>query len=409
VTAVLLALVVQAAEPVAALVGGDVYTVTQGVVRGGTVLLRGEMIAEVGLNVEVPPEATRVELAGFRVYPGWVSATGRGIGGGRGSEGGKLADSLDPFHLSMELGVACGLTSCFVDGGGPNGVVRLKVGQVDGLVWFEPGAVNLTNTWLRGGATARDEARRRFGLARDYLAARKEYEKRKAAGSLKADEKEPARPAADDEIKLLSGELRGRMEASRRPEIQRALKLVEEFPFRLTLVGVEEGWIRPEEISRAGVACVVDARSRLDPDEAAAGPSGSTIELAAILHRAGVTVALAPPQPTLGTDGLGGRNLMTLPLAAGYAIRGGLPEPAALEGITIAAARVLGIDDKVGSIEKGKQADLIVLDGDPFHYETLVQKTFVAGREVYDKNRSPFFKHVRPREIKTTAPPVKKP
>lgn len=400
--ALLLALQAAASDPkpVTALVGADVVTVTQGVIRGGTVLIRGDVIEEAGSAVEIPAAATRIDLKGFRVYPGWIAADGRGIGGG--GSGGKFADSLDPFHLTMELGVAGGLTSCFLDGGGNNAVIRLSVGRVEGLVWQEPAATDLTASWLRAAPSKRQEMRDRFRQAREYLARKKEYDKAKTAGTLKPDEKEPAKPGADEEIRLLSGESRARMAASRWPEIRTALDLVEEFPFKLTLVGAEEAWLHPELLSRSGVSCVVDARSRLSRDEAG-GPGGSTIELAAILHRAGVKVALSAPEAGIDTGGLGGRNLMNLPMSAAFAIRGGLPEPAALEGITITAAQILGVEEKTGSIEKGKQADLIVLDGDPFHYETLVHKTFVAGREVYDKSRSPLLRHVRPREIKTTA------
>lgn len=398
-------------DKVTALVGGDVYTVTQGVVRGGTVLIRGDKIEAVGDAVEIPEGSTVMDVKGFRVYPGWIAASARGIGGGMPGSG-KAADSLDPFDLTMELGVACGLTSCFLEPGGVSfwggrasasgatAVMRLTVGDVEKIVWREPASVDLTAAWLNATPSQRYDLLDKFRQAKEHLAAKKDYEARKGAGKLKKDEKEPKPPGGvEQQLQLLAREIDARMDASRWADIRTALDLVERYPFPLSLVGVEEGWIHPDEISRAGVRCVVDARARLDEDKSANRPSGSRIELAAILHKAGVKVALIPPSANISTGGIGGRDLMTLPLAAAFAIRGGLPEQAALEGITITAAEICGIEGRVGSIEAGKQADLIVVDGDPFHYLTMVQKTFVAGREVYDKSTSPYFKHIRPKEI----------
>lgn len=395
-------------DPITALVGADVYTVTRGVIRNGTVLIKGKMIHKVGADVEVPDEATTVHLQGFRLYPGWVAASGSGFGGF--ARGGKSADSLDPFHLSMKLGTACGITTVFQGSGRSSAVIRLTVGEVADLVWFEPAATDLTGQWLRANSSRRHALREKFRKAKNYLARQKDYDRRKAAKKLEKDEKPPAKPGGvDAQLKLLKGETRARMSASRWSEIRTALNLVDEFPFKLTLMGVEEGWIHPEEISRAGVTCIINPRSQRQPDKNTNHPSGSTIELAGILHRAGVKIAVIPPSTRISTGGIGGRDLMTLPLSVGFAIRGGLPEQAALESITITAAEIIGIEDKVGSIEVGKAADLIVLDGDPFHYKTLVQKTYVAGREVYDKNTSPFFKHIRPKEIKVSAPKKAKP
>ena len=172
-------------EKVTALVGGDVYTVTHGVVRGGTVLIRGDKIEAVGDTVEIPEGATVLELKGHRVYPGWIAASARGIGGG---VQGKAADSLDPFDLTMELGVACGLTSCFLEPGGvgfwggrasasgETSVIRLTVGDVQNLVWYEPGAFEWTSAWIHAEPSKRYEMLDKFKQAKAFLAQKKDYE-----------------------------------------------------------------------------------------------------------------------------------------------------------------------------------------------------------------------------------------
>ena len=78
-------------------------------------------------------------------------------------------------------------------------------------------------------------------------------------------------------------------------------------------------------------------------------------------------------------------------------MRGGLPEQAALEAITIVPARMMGVSHRLGSIEVGKDCDLIVTDGDVLHYRTFVQYAIVDGRVMYDKQDELFFAHIRPR------------
>jgi cytosine/adenosine deaminase-related metal-dependent hydrolase len=78
-------------------------------------------------------------------------------------------------------------------------------------------------------------------------------------------------------------------------------------------------------------------------------------------------------------------------------MRGGLGEQAALESVTLGAARVLGVEDRLGSIDPGKDADLIVTSGDLLDYRTFVEFTIVNGKVVYDRQKSTFFSHIRPR------------
>jgi len=86
-----------------------------------------------------------------------------------------------------------------------------------------------------------------------------------------------------------------------------------------------------------------------------------------------------------------------LPLDGAFAIRGGLDEQTALEAITITAAELCGVEGRVGSLEEGKDADVVVLDGDPFDYRTFVELTFVNGKLLYEKATSPYFSHLRSR------------
>jgi hypothetical protein len=149
---------------------------------------------------------------------------------------------------------------------------------------------------------------------------------------------------------------------------------------------------------------IITPRDRRTRSETLVRDGGSSIENAAILHRHGVQVAVIPASPGISLGGIVGRDLLHFATEAAFAIRGGLPEAAALEALTIVPARMLGIDWRVGTLEKGKDADLIVTDGDLLHYQTWVQWAIVEGKVVYDKQEEMYFAHIRPRPEAALAP-----
>jgi imidazolonepropionase-like amidohydrolase len=120
-------------------------------------------------------------------------------------------------------------------------------------------------------------------------------------------------------------------------------------------------------------------------------------------------VAVLPQDTSISLSGLVGRDLGHLPIEAAFAVRGGLPELAALQAITLVPARLLGVEHRVGSLERGKDCDLIVTDGDLLHYETFVQYAVVEGKLVYDKEKEHYFAHIRPREEADVVPVVPQP
>jgi hypothetical protein len=122
------------------------------------------------------------------------------------------------------------------------------------------------------------------------------------------------------------------------------------------------------------------------------------------LYSRGVQVAIVPASKGVDLGGIAGRDIMHLPIEADFAVRGGLPESAAIAAITIVPARILGVDHRIGTLEVGKDCDLLVMDGDLLHYQTLVQYTVVDGKQVYDKEAELWFAHIRPRTTASLAP-----
>ncbi len=392
-----------------ALVGGDVETVTKGRLKKATVLIKDGKIHRVGTEVEIPADAVTYDVTGKLVCPGFVVCSARSLGVSGFSSSPKIADAVDPYSEALNLALASGITSAYVEtgmGGGmfggrtsgissPNAVLKMTYGDLDSMVIAEPAAVQLSQ-WITGSATERYAIRESFQLVREYLEKVKEFDARKAAGKTAANENPPAAPAGKEAyVKLMKGEIIARIAASRADEIRRALQLVNDFMFKCVLTDVDEGWTMADEIGRSRCWCVITPRRKVQADKNSNQPSGWTIEQAAILKKAGVKFGITALTPQVSTGGIAGRDLMNLNLEAGFAIRGGLDEQAALEALTITAAEMCGVDQRLGSIEAGKDADLIVLDGGVFDYRTFVEKTFINGKLMYDKETASIYNHLK--------------
>jgi hypothetical protein len=183
-------------------------------------------------------------------------------------------------------------------------------------------------------------------------------------------------------------------------------RLAQEYGFRPVIEGCQEGWTVADELGRAGARVILTARDRRSKDEQQVAAGGTSIENAAILHKSGCMVSVTPPTEGVDLGGLEGRDIRMLTIEAGFAVRGGLPDKAGLEAITIVPARIMGISHRVGSLEVGKDFDVLVTDGDILHYKTYVQWAFVDGRMAYDKEKELFYAHIRPRpqaELKVDA------
>jgi imidazolonepropionase-like amidohydrolase len=113
--------------------------------------------------------------------------------------------------------------------------------------------------------------------------------------------------------------------------------------------------------------------------------SGTWIEMSRVLEQTGVPFSLGTLSSSISLNGLAGRDLTSLPLEAAFAVRGGASERTALAALTIVPARQLGLQDRLGSLEVGKDADLLIFDGDPLDYRTYVETALVSGRTVYER------------------------
>jgi len=428
------------------LTGGDVHTVTGPVLRNTAVLVKNNVIAGLGRDLEIPEGAEILDVAGMRVYPGLIAVSSSGIVGREPPE-----NSTDVFGLGMILGLSGGLTTVVTG----NTAAKLTYGTLEDMVVKRK--IFTTLRYERRYPQRRADLVRDLEKVRQYIRDLSAWEMKKSMGDKEAEEpdKKWIKGKYDTYLKLLRREITALIEADNMQDLIDASGLAGGFGFRLVIRGGGEGWTTAPELGRKGVSLIITPRrkrwSRMQKNPGDVGevcgcevdeheeneeclgffeklssmecedeeetaetiardssrllrPSGWSIENARILYESGVPFAIIPGSNRIGLWGLTGRDLLMMPMEAAFAVRGGLPDKAAVEAITINAARILGIDHRVGTIEVGKDADLVVCDGDLLHYKTMVQWVVVNGRVAYDKEKESLFAHIRPRGKAGTEP-----
>lgn len=374
-------------SPWFAVVGGDVHTVTDGVIRGGTVLCRDGRIVAVGAAQRLPEGTRTLDARGMHVYPGLVAVNSSGLVRGNGAS---ARDSFDPFALNLDLALTGGLTTVQ----GSDVIVKLTRGSLDGHLLGTRPWRNLSVSPT--SPASRRDLRAKFSGAREFLRELRAWQVEKEIDQAEGEEPKPE-GVDEDALALLRGEAIARFNADGTKDLLAICDFLEEFPIQAVIFGGREAWTVAGRLGRTGARLVLTVRDKAWADETVNRPSGWTIENARILHEHGVEFAILPESAGFSTGGILGRDLMNLPLEAAFAIRGGLPQEAALRALTLDAAKILGVEDRIGSIEPGKDADLIICGGDLFHYRTFVEWAVVGGRIVYDKQKAPYFAHIRPR------------
>lgn len=395
-----------------AIVGGDVYLGTGQRMTNATVLLGDAKIVAVGTDLELPEGTTILDAKGRVVCPGFVAVQGNGMGAPRS---GPFVDGVNPFDPEIKQALAAGITS-FLAGsagsgntpGGDNAVIKLAYGDVAGMVLMENSVVGMS---LPLGAVDFDRLTELIDKTKAFRDELADYHKRKHD----ANDKPPTAPPGSDKLqKVLAGEARlwigfgggfGRRgrggNEDDRDAIRQAMALAQRLGQGVVLQRPISAWQLPDEIGATGSMVILCPRDRTSPDPEDPDHSGSNIAAAAILAEAGVPVAVTTPQggfgggSGVGTGGILGQDLNTPHIDAAFAVRGGLDNRKALRTLTLDAAKILGADARIGSIEPGKDADVLILDGDPLHYRTFVLTALVNGKVVYEKDKEPFYSHIK--------------
>lgn len=392
----LLALPAAAWAETVAITGGKVVTGgPAGTIEGGTVLLQDGKIRAVGRDVAIPAGARRVDAAGKVVTPGFMDSLSRlGLVEVQAVEetvetrtqdeeitaAFSVADMVNPRSILMATNRIEGLTRAVVAPAPGNSLIA---GQ--GAVIHLGGDVEGSGFLLREPAAMFGVLRRNFGggsraaallRLREILHDAREYAKDRSAYQ-QGEMRELAVSRLDLEAlqPVLRGEMPLVMALNRAADIQAVLRLAKEEKLKLILAGAGEAWVVADEIAAARVPVLLAPLNNLP---GSFDVLGATLENAARLHKAGVTFAFMSSAA---------HEAYSIRQAAGNAVAYGLPWDAAIAALTSVPARLWGIGDSYGSLEPGKDADVVVWTGDPLEVTSYATEVFIRGRQVPIRSR----------------------
>lgn len=379
-----------------AIVNGELWTVSRGRFSRGTVLVEQGKILAAGDRVEVPADAEVYDAGGRPVTPGLVDAhTHLGISEeGIGFEGAdyneksdpvtpylRALDGINPEEMGLKDAALGGVTACAIAPGSANvlggQMVAVKTWGtvVDQMVLRQPCGLKAAfgenpkrvyNEQKKAPQTRMGTA----GLLRKTLADAAAYLQRKRGSA------SPEAPfVADLSLEAVAGVLEGRYplraHAHRADDIMTALRIADEFGISIVIEHATEGHKVAAELARRNVPAVVgpllSSRAKYELRE-------RSLATPRVLHEAGVRVALMTDHPVVPTQ--------FLPLCAGLAVREGLPEEEALRAITLTAAEILGLDHRLGSLDAGKDADVVVWSGHPLEVRSQPDLVLCDGEAI---------------------------
>jgi imidazolonepropionase-like amidohydrolase len=379
-----------------AITGGKVYPVSGAPIENGTVLIRDGKIAAVGASVTIPDGAQRIDATGKWVTPGIVNAaTTVGLveidavpetreTAARGHDGVAAAftvwDGLNPRSVLIPVAREDGVTSAVVlpNGGlisGQAAFIDLVDGSATDMVVKSPIAMV-----AQVGDKQAAETRARGEL---LVRLREILEDARTYGRRKADfERAQTRPFAVSRLDLeaLQPVVQGRLPllvtADKASDIQSALKLARDFGLRLMIAGGAEAWMVADDLAAAKVPVFAGAMNNIPSSFATLGQRQ---ENAGLLRQKGVAVVIIGNAG--GGDATGSFNASNVRFEAGNAVAYGMSWDDALRAVTLAPAELFGVADRVGSLQSGRDANVVVWSGDPFEFATRAEHVFIRGRE----------------------------
>jgi imidazolonepropionase-like amidohydrolase len=385
-----------------------VVTVSGADIEGGTVVISGGRITAVGAGVTAPAGAQEIDARGLTVYPGMIDL-GTNMGLAEVSSGApgtidtqELGDmnpnvaaiwAVNPHSshiavtrvegvtsvLSMPSGGTISGQAAFINLAGsspremavaPQAALVIdfpRVGGGGGFAAFQLAQQGITQDALTARDRRVEELRRLFRDAEAYGRAQDAYAR---------DPKSVPRPATDLKLAALVPYARGErpvvFRAERDRDIRGAVRFAEELKLKPVIIGGSESWKAAQFLKEKNVPVILDSVLNLPLRED--DPYDSLYENAAKLQAAGVRFCIS--------TGDSGAHVRDLPFHAGMAAAYGLPRAEALKAVTLYPAQILGVADRVGSVEQGKIANLVVTDGDLLEARTHVRHLFIAGREI---------------------------
>jgi len=379
----------------------DIYPVTSDVIQGGVVVVKDGLIEYVGSNVkpDLTGDIIRIDGSGHRLYPGFIdSETQLGL-----NEIGAVAVTIDAAEVGsvnpeMIAQTAINPGSVSIPVTRVDGVTNVVAAPVSGLVsgtgslidlyGYTPEAMSIDQragiyiNWPSSGKRGWWDSRSEKEIEKDYNEAidqinelfddaRAYHTMWQAIESDELDAQPDVNAKMDAMRYLFTQDARLVVRVNREKDILAALEwATQQDDLSFVFSGVSEGWRVADKLAEADIPVIATALvTPSRPSDHYARP----YQNAGLMANAGVHVSLS----TFNTE-----NVRNLPFHAGYAATYGMGVEEALKAVTINPAEIWGVDDKLGSIDVGKHANLILVDGDPFETTSIIKDVFIRGYRI---------------------------
>lgn len=387
-----------------ALKGGTIYTMSGPPIEKGIILVKGGKIQKVGKRLDIPEGWTVIDASQFVVMPGLISPRSYiGISSNWRSQSSideiskpvvpelEVKHAIEPqaplFAFARELGI----TSAMVTPGNRNviggqGVVIKTEGAVVDKMIIKDRSVMVFG--LGVSAKRRNSMpSTRMGIAallRETLFKAQEY-KKKAEEDKEEDKKNSSKKdlAMEALMPVLKGEIPVMVHCERQDDILTALRIADEFNLRIIIDGATDAHKVVQQLKKRNIPVIIEDlfRGMGNIEDKGFNPRSP-----AILAKAGIKVAFRPREGSWLTPGVGWTGGDLLEIAA-FAVKNGLPPQEALKAITINAAQIIGLEERIGSLEVGKDANILILRGSPFLIKSVPEAVFIDGRLVFKRKK----------------------
>ena len=382
------------------IVNGVVHTMDVGTIPNGFVETEGRSIVRAGPMAELASEAGQtgpvIDAGGGHVLPGFLDVHCHvGLYGLAAQEDDlnespapctpqlRALDGVHPFDPYFQEARRAGVTCVLTGPGSANPIagqsVLLKTAGrvIDRMTVRTPASMkfalgeNPKGTHKSHGPATRMAS---AALIREQLTRALDYDLKRTRAQADSTVENPEFDAKLDALRpVVTGRLAAHFHAHRADDIVTAVRISREFGLDCVIVHGTEGHLVADFLAKEGVPVITGPflLDRCKPELA-----NLTMENTAILARAGVQVAICTDHPET--------PIALLPFCAAMAARAGMDEEEALAAITINAACIAGVGDRLGSLSPGKDADIVVMDGHPFHWRSRAVHVFIDGEDVTD-------------------------
>jgi len=384
-----------AQEKIIAFKGALIYPVTGSPIEKGILIVQnGKIVSVSDASASIPANAQVIDVSNKVIIPGIVD-THSHIGGPEGGDNSnalnpevRVLDAVNPSSNGFKKALAGGITTANVMPGSGHlmsgQTIYLKMRQANAIedmlevnekgIYGGMKMANGTNS-MRGTAGFPGTRAKSAAMDRELFLKAIEYKKKIDTAKNDAAKMPERDLRMESLVEVLEGKRIVHFHTHKMNDILTVLRLQKEFGFRVVLHHVSEAWKVVDAIAKAGVPCSI---INIDAPGGKLEAINFSPKNGELLEKAGVQVAIHTDDPV--TDS---RFLLR---SAALGIREGMSRQKALEALTIAGARMLDLGSKIGSLEKGKDADFVILSGDPFSVYTHVEQTWVEGMKRFDRS-----------------------